>query len=256
MPHKKWYLLVDDDTYIVQPSLTLLLDRLDPEDKHYIGNAIGGVYGRFAHGGSGVIISRGAMRHLFSPQNEKIVLEAKRESVREVYGDRMLALAFMRVGIIIDEKYSRYFNGERPIITKIRPDRFCAPIFSFHGHAKPEDMQATGKMFRDAARPVRWFDVWGMYQAPSLESWVDTPMRPSWDHVGRLDEYTWTVRDVNEAGACLEMCQRRKKECLAWTWAGDKQECNMSPWMIVGDVATGSISGINAALAKKLAAEC
>lgn len=127
MPDKKWYLLLDDDTYIVRPSLSLLLDRLDPDEKHYIGNAIGGVYGRFAHGGSGVIISRGAMRHLLSPKNEKVI--------------------------------TRYFNGERPITTKIRTDRFCAPIFSFHQHAQPEDMRATGNTFREINTTVRWLDV-------------------------------------------------------------------------------------------------
>lgn len=256
MPDKKWYLLLDDDTYIVRPSLSLLLDRLDPDEKHYIGNAIGGVYGRFAHGGSGVIISRGAMRHLLSPKNEKVILAAKKESVTETYGDRMLALAFLRVGIDITETYTRYFNGERPITTKIRTDRFCAPIFSFHQHAQPEDMRATGNTFREINTTVRWLDVWKMCGAPSLVGWAARPMVDGWDHVGRLDEHTYTAKHVMKAEACLEMCLRRGKECLAWTWVEHAKECNMSPWMIVGETAPDKITGVNFALAQKLAEEC
>lgn len=248
--------MLDDDTYIVKPSLGLLLDRLDPEDMHYIGNAVGGFYGRFGHGGSGVVISRGAMRHLFSLPNADIILAAKRESVIEPYGDRMLALAFLRTGIVIDERFPRYFNGERPETTKIRADRFCAPLFSFHQHAQPEQMLATGKMFRDAGHPVRWFDLWDMCHAPPLDSWARRPMREDWDHIGRLDEFTLTVKDVVAAEVCRKICLRRSKECLAWTWVKEKEECNMSPWMIVGAASSGRISGINAARAKKLAADC
>jgi hypothetical protein len=256
MPDKKWYLLLDDDTYIVRPSLSLLLSRLDPDGRHYIGNAIGGIYGRFAHGGSGVIVSRGAMRHLFSPRNAKTVLAAKKESLTEVYGDRMLALAFLRVGIDITEKFTRYFNGERPLTTKIRTNRFCAPIFSFHQHAQPEDMRATGDKFREINTTVRWFDLWKMYGAPALAGWDARPMLYGWDHVGRLDEYTHTAEHVMEAEACMEMCLRRGKECLAWTWVGRTENCHMSPWMIVGEIASDKITGVNSALAQKLAAEC
>ncbi|KAK3348435.1 hypothetical protein B0H65DRAFT_175646 [Neurospora tetraspora] len=58
-PNKKWYLLVDDDTYLVQPSLKPLLAHLGSVP-YYIGNAVGDFRIRFAHGGSGIILSQGA----------------------------------------------------------------------------------------------------------------------------------------------------------------------------------------------------
>lgn len=201
-------------------------------------------------------MSRGAMRHLLSPRNAKVVLAAKKESITEAYGDRMLALAFLRVGIDITERFTRYFNGERPITTKIRTDRFCAPVFSFHQHARPEDMRATGDLFREINTTVRWFDLWKMCGALSLASFPDRPMVHGWDHVGRLDEYTYTAQRVMAAQECLEICLRRGKECLAWTWVDRTKECHMSPWMIVGEIASDKITGVNLALAHQLAAEC
>lgn len=50
-PHKKWYMMTDDDTYIHTPSLLSVLSTLPPNHAHYIGNAIGAYTCRFAHGG-------------------------------------------------------------------------------------------------------------------------------------------------------------------------------------------------------------
>jgi len=257
MPDKKWYLLVDDDTYIVQDSTKLLLERLNPNKQYYIGNPVGGWLCRFAHGGSSVIMSAAALRKLYSPHNKQIVARSNRESLTETWGDRLLASTLIRVGVYLDETYMNLFNGERPLISWITPDRLCAPVVSFHGHANPEDMRRTGETFRGLRRALRWIDLWEMNGAPSPQSFRETPLRKGWDHVGRLDERTWTTADQKDAEDCRVACKETPKgQCLAWTWDEKEHKCHRAPWMIVGSRAEGKVTGLNEGRVSALAAGC
>ncbi|KAL3423595.1 hypothetical protein PVAG01_05342 [Phlyctema vagabunda] len=128
---KKWYVLLDDDTYILDASLRVVLEQLDPLVPHYIGNAIDDYKARFAHGGSAVVFSQAAMDRIFI-QNPSLGSSAHLESVDARLGDKLIATTAMRSGIYLDERYNRHFNGEPPQITRIRGDRLCAPIISFH----------------------------------------------------------------------------------------------------------------------------
>lgn len=70
-PDVDWYVMIDDDTYMFMDNVLDKLKNYNPNDPHYLGaptNFIGcdgvktwgeSIY--FAHGGSGIIISRGAM---------------------------------------------------------------------------------------------------------------------------------------------------------------------------------------------------
>ncbi|KAH8905208.1 hypothetical protein BR93DRAFT_881329 [Coniochaeta sp. PMI_546] len=257
MPDKKWYVLVDDDTYIVQDSMILLLERLDPDKQYYLGNPVGNWLCRFAHGGSSVIMSGAAVRNLYSPRNERIVAESNRESLTETWGDRLLASTFLRIGVYLDETYMNLFNGERPLISWIRADRFCAPVVSFHGLANPEDMRQTGETFRNIRKIVRWIDLWEMNGAPAPETFKKNPLRQNWDHVGRLDERSWTTTDLESAAACHAACKKTpRQQCLAWTWDEKEHKCHRAPWMIVGAKAEGKIAGLNEGRVSALAAAC
>ena len=74
MPNAKWYVLLDDDTFVIKASLLAVLGRLDPSEPHYLGNAVGDFRGRFGHGGSGILISGAAMSQLF--EREDVVMAA------------------------------------------------------------------------------------------------------------------------------------------------------------------------------------
>ena len=89
MPDKKWYLIVDDDTYLVEQSLRMLLEYLDPNVPHYVSNAVGDYRARFAHGGSGVVLPQAAVRRLLA--HPEVVTAAHRQSLDEIWGDRLLA---------------------------------------------------------------------------------------------------------------------------------------------------------------------
>lgn len=258
-PNKKWVLLVDDDTFVIQPSLKPLLQHLNPNQPLYLGNAVGDFKARFAHGGSAVLLSRNAMRALFS--NRDAQSAAYIASLDEKWGDRLLAKALLRLGIPLDETYSHLFNGEPPLLTKIRADRLCSPLLSFHKLASPAAMRDLGEHFRQVREPVVWNDLWRIYgytppwrvrQEP-----VDAAgMQRDWDYVGEPDESTLTVRDVASAQACKKHCDRRSRACLAWSWDPETEVCLVSHWMIVGREAPGRVSGVNLPRAKQLERSC
>ncbi|KAF9876620.1 glycosyltransferase family 31 [Colletotrichum karsti] len=243
LPRKKWYVILDDDTYIVKPSLRLLLAHWDPDAPQYIGNAVGDFKGRFAHGGSSVVISHEAAARLLSRRD--VLAAAQESSLAETWGDRLVATAFQKVGVYLDERYSHFFNGERPGISKIMADRFCSPLVSFHGVADPREMRAIGRAFRDSKSPVFWGQLWEIYDAPTVGGFKRAPVRWGRDFVGRTDERSDVVAGVGDAEACLEVCESLKKKCLAWTWVEETGECRTSPWMILGENAPGYYSGVN-----------
>jgi hypothetical protein len=255
MPGKKWYIMVDDDTFLIQGSLRALLDRLDPSVPAYIGNAVGDFKGRFAHGGSAVIISGAAMSLLFD-RNRDLLPAAYADSLTEIWGDKLVATTFQKMGVYIDERFNHFFNGERPEITRIRADRLCAPIISFHGLAQPEKMAAVGDKFRDVKDVQVWGDLWRLYGRPRMEAYETTAIRPDMDHVGKLDEATMTFKGVKDAERCLAHCNKHYKTCLAWTWHSGEKACHISPWIIIGEHSPGKYSGVNVGRIKQLSRQC
>ena len=254
MPNKKWYVLLDDDTYILEPSAKLLLEHLDSSVPHYIGNAVGGRYKRFAHGGSGIILSQAAMYRVFV-KNSKSLSAFNIESLTAGWGDALLADTLRKSGVYLEERYSHHFSGEGPRIMYIRSDRFCTPIISFHG-LDPEHMLEVGDKFRNITTPTSWIRIWDFYDNRTLSSFLDEPCRADRDHVGRLDQATTTTKDVQTKEDCLEICLANDDTCLAWTWEAETHACHFSPWMLVGNAAEHRFTGINARRAMMLASQC
>lgn len=285
MPRKKWFIFVDDDTYLIQPSMDAVLSHFDPSRPYYLGNAVGDYRQRFAHGGSAVVLSHAAMQKLFSTDGSRSTTAAARQSLAaarhasltEVWGDRLLASALLRVGIYIDEDSSRFFNGEQPWAARLRKDRFCVPLTTFHRLSAGE-MEDVGRLFggrgrgrssRDRTRVqelgaaaaavagelVMWVDLWDIYGAPPFELFESRPLRRGWDHVGPLDEHTTTIEDVQAAEACLRRCEV-DGACLAWTWEERRAVCHLSPWITVGREAPGKVSGLHVRQVTELAGVC
>ncbi|KAF7589511.1 hypothetical protein BBP40_004218 [Aspergillus hancockii] len=253
MPDKKWYIMADDDTYLMQPALKTLLEHLDPEVPYYVGNAVGDYKGRFAHGGSSVILSQATMRLLFS--QHEVVASAHLESLEETWGDKLLATTLLKIGVYLDEEYVIFFNGGPPRDTRVTEERLCAPIVSFH-KLSPSEMINVGRRFQHNSELLLWIDLWDIYGAPSLDSPALKSGRDNWDHVGGLDETTMTFNNIQAARNCVQICHNYSKSCLAWTWESEKQACHISNWMVPGDKAEGKMSGINVPRAKSLVNNC
>ncbi|KAI1077147.1 glycosyltransferase family 31 protein [Whalleya microplaca] len=255
MPKKKWYIMADDDTYVIKSSLTMLLGHLNYAKPHFLGNPVGDYKGRFPHGGSSVVMSGAALSKLYDSHPE-VVAEAHEESVTAIYGDKLLSTTFMKIGVYLDETYRRMFNGENPWMTRMWADRFCLPLVSFHGLGAGDAMEQVGETFSQMKEPVFWRQLGKIYGAADFASFVDEPIRPNVNFVGRLDEHSTNVEGVAEAEECLKICHEHSTGCLAWTFDPGRRECNFAPWAIIGDFAEGRFSGINGQLAQRLSSKC
>ncbi|RYP40431.1 hypothetical protein DL769_011772 [Monosporascus sp. CRB-8-3] len=255
MPKKKWYLILDDDTYIIKPSLTLLLGHLNPAKPTFLGNPVGDYKGRFPHGGSSVIISGSAVSKLYDGHPD-VVAEGHQESPTAIWGDKLLSTTLMKIGVYLDETYRRMFNGENPWMTRMWVDRFCLPLVSFHGLGEGDSMEQVGNTFKHMDAPVFWRQLADIYGAYNFSSFHQDPVRANMDFVGRLDEHSTTFTDVDDVPQCIKLCGQHRNTCLAWTFDPALRLCHIAPWAIIGDIAEGRFSGVNAPLAEWVANKC
>ena len=140
-PDMDWYILIDADTYIVWPTMLLWLNGLDPKKKSYFGSEvnIGGV--RFAHGGSGIVLSKGLMQELFVSHNHTATRWDAQTS-EKCCGDLVLSMALGEYGIELQDVWP-LMSGERPSTMPFgpgTPEYWCRPALSFH-HLTPVDMK-------------------------------------------------------------------------------------------------------------------
>lgn len=101
-PDYDWYVFVDADTYVSWPNMVYALKKLDPATERYLGvpTMIGDRL--FAHGGSGYVVSRGAMKE-FVGKHPGIANRYDISIQNNCCGDFVFALAlFDSLGILVE----------------------------------------------------------------------------------------------------------------------------------------------------------
>ncbi|KAI8826499.1 hypothetical protein BJ741DRAFT_540761 [Chytriomyces cf. hyalinus JEL632] len=142
-PNVDWYLMIDDDSYVMMDNLKMYLQKLDPNKKHYIGqmNRFKGCDGvseygtgpHFAQGGAGIVISRGAMVAMMENIDDCIV------RYKDCWaGDIRVGLCLRDSAIPIHHQVG--FHGIPPTKDFIFPTNPCEVPFVFH-HVLPLQMQ-------------------------------------------------------------------------------------------------------------------
>jgi hypothetical protein len=247
MPGRKWYVFMDDDTVLVQPSLRMILGNLDHTEPLYIGKPVGDYKGRFAHGGSATILSSEAMRRILSPRAAPILAAARVKSLSELWGEKLLGDTLQHVGVYLHEGLGHHFNGEPPRSSRISQDRFCAPLVSFRGLASAGDVVNIGLTRRGGSEVIRWGDMWQLFGLPNVVAMQPGMPRKNRDHVGISTPGAKQFGGVASAQACWDQCRRQGgRDCLAWTWDQSSAVCYTAPWYVIGDKVGGLQSGVNA----------
>ncbi|KAJ1558150.1 hypothetical protein HK096_003284 [Nowakowskiella sp. JEL0078] len=119
----EWYIIIDDDTYVIFENMLHLVSHLNPSKPHYVGLSARfvGCDGvkkpeestAFAHGGSGILLSRAAVQVLMQSNNES---QSKRiDDCMLKYklcwaGDVRTALCLRDNGIYLEKSIA--FNSE------------------------------------------------------------------------------------------------------------------------------------------------
>lgn len=142
-PNAKWYIFMEDDSYIFLPNLLRHLEKFDHKDPWYLGSLawIHGDY--FAHGGSGFALSRGAWEKSFG-KDPKIVEKFEKFTEEHGCGDHILGHVLHEYGVqfgeTTDDNRFRYgFNPESHWSTWYEPANWCKPVYSWH-HTHSKDV--------------------------------------------------------------------------------------------------------------------
>jgi len=131
-PESKWFVYIETDTALMISNLLSWLDHMDPDVPRYIGSSIAGAYGLwFAHGGSGIVVSRAAAR-LMAEASEEQIHKYFVWTKQDCCGDAVLAMAFRDLGVLIAGAYP-HSNGDLPETQEDYTKVWChAPVFMHH----------------------------------------------------------------------------------------------------------------------------
>lgn len=141
-PGRKWYIFIEADTYLVRSNLQLWLERLDPSEPLYLGSPTHVSGDTFAHGGSGIILSRAAMSKFV--QGDPGVGARYDEAVsHEAFGDYVLMKALREKGVKFSSRWPM-LQAEKPATIPFGPGpdngvrHWCQPIVTMH-HITPDE---------------------------------------------------------------------------------------------------------------------
>ncbi|KAI9779540.1 MAG: hypothetical protein M1839_007348 [Geoglossum umbratile] len=212
-PDAKWYFFIDADTYVVWSNLLRWLKDKDHTKPLYFGAAAMFKDITFGHGGSGYIVSNGAMRHVVG-KNPNVAKLYEDEAANSCCGDHVLAKLLLDHGIELTRCYPT-FNGETQYNTKFEDDKWCQPVITFH-HMNPPDIEDLWEFERENAtanRNILYADVYDHFVAPQL-----VEERETWDNLS--EDERWEKEQARENGTweeCKGVCEA-DENCLQFSF--------------------------------------
>lgn len=256
-----WYVMIDDDTMLIVENLVRLLSSLDPTQPYYLGSAVAGLQYIFAHGGSGIVLSRKTMEIAFSEMEaEKNVQDYSVRAQHECCGDYMVAMYLKELyGIALNYELSRSrFQGEPLHLIQFGHDNWCQELISLH-HVGPRDMEVLWEYERirqyelaqgsqDAENsdstivgpPLRGITYRDLYN-DFVKPYFDRRPQWDWDNGAKDVELSWQADYANENGQIeneaqrpwysLENCRReceRRLDCLMYRYDPYRRYCGLS----------------------------
>ncbi|KAE8145405.1 hypothetical protein BDV25DRAFT_71374 [Aspergillus avenaceus] len=155
-PGHDWYVFVEADTYLFWGNLVQWLAQMDPSSAHYLGSPATFKGEDFAHGGSGAILSREAMRRVVDGDAG---IAARYDALiqDEIYGDYMLMLALKEKGVTLSDKWPM-MQGEKQNTLPFGPGpdsgtrHGCQPLITMHS-VTPMDINAMWNFEQRRGRP-------------------------------------------------------------------------------------------------------
>lgn len=239
----KWYVLFDDDTSIMLNGVVSWLNGLDHNEPLYLGSPVSLRNIKFGHGGSGVAISRAAMKKLFegrtSQENIQMLLSLTKELLAEDCGDYMVAFMLKKhVSLVLapytfDYPYAKdKFQGETFYHTLITPENFCKEVVSFHHHG-PREISLLWEFENYFNKPILYRDLYQSFVHPYLAKSLS-----AWDNRAHEMEYQSggegsLTKPWGSAELCREKCLATDR-CLQYRYDPYKRYCGLSSKLSLG----------------------
>ena len=231
-PHADWYIHIDADTYVLWPSFMAWIRKLDPSKKSLLGSMACMKELQFAHGGSGILLSRAATENLVVANNGTAA-RWDPQIAGNCCGDAILAEAFKELGIPVLNAWPS-INGESPSTIRFESSNWCQPLVTLH-HVSTVDAQRL-RSFEDKRRSKSvsspstpdFQPANSPFQAPILYSELFADL--VWDMLpDSLDNWDnmsdgVTVPNIDSALECVRACER-DGHCLQSLFNGE--ECKL-----------------------------
>ena len=136
-PRAKWYVYMEDDTYLFLPNVRRFLAGFDPREPHYLGSYAAKSDAVFAHGGAGFAVSRAAWEASFGRDGGGLVDEYQGYVEEHCCGDQVLGLALRDHGVRFGEnggdgKFTWGFNPLVHWAFAFARSNWCEPLLSWH----------------------------------------------------------------------------------------------------------------------------
>lgn len=142
-PEARWFVFLEADTYPFWPNLLAWLEHFDSSKKFYLGNQMQIGNNLFAHGGSGFMLSHGAM-HAVADYHAERVEEWEQTTSAEWAGDCVLGMALAKIGIGLTWSWPHVTTQsvwmQDAIGEGFGLHQWCYPPVAFH-HMTPADVQ-------------------------------------------------------------------------------------------------------------------
>ena len=246
----KFYVYIEDDTYIFWSNLMRHLQTLSPSEVAYFGAFSGEGNATFAQGGSGIIFTHGLMKAVFEGDSVPTLEQYGNLTMNACCGDMVLGEILREYGVQVNRGTwgTLSFRPEPPWRTGFDGRGWCLPIFTFH-HVHQRDMAMLNvlerKLFSIGKEEVLFRDVYMEVIAPYLDQdemsnwdnfatqWTSTPGQPfaqGWPIAMGLEGLNSTAAYESKQG-CWEACLALES-CLSWRYA--EQSCALDSTVIWG----------------------
>lgn len=237
-PTKDWYVMLDDDTYMLPSTLAKAVEGKNPEEMYYLGRNVG-QNPFFAYGGSGMVFSRGALKAMFGVTKESTqaaVMNSMELAYGSCCGDIVICYLYGQQAHDFDHirdhlemhDDSGLFQGTNlwEFIAAFR--HWCDPVGSFH-HGKAGDYDMISRWY-DRLRQERgknyrptYYDYYEEFIMPhvavEIEGWIV-------DHSEEFeDSVSFSHEDAPTRWKCKELCET-DQTCMQWSFR-EGQRCKL-----------------------------
>ncbi|EOD46193.1 putative glycosyltransferase family 31 protein [Neofusicoccum parvum UCRNP2] len=235
-PGKKWYVFLEDDNYFFWESLYAWLATFDADQPVFVGGPAARLGEDFAHGGSGLALSRGAMRKSFAA-DPKLASNWEHYAAEYGCGDHILSHVLAAKGVTRWRGFddTEYYPMHALPLWQMGFGAWdwCSPLFNVH-KAHQSDLsklhvwEKKWKAMKGGS--VRYRDVFVDLILPKL-----VEERDEWDNYA--SERHFTSFDEEDAGTKLSDAEKKKQpwfskdackqachdwqQCLQWRYADD-----------------------------------
>ena len=144
-PNAKWYVQIDDDTYLHTHNLLIWLDMLDPDQDTWTGGRPPGT--DMIHGGGGSVYSNSVLRKRFGTKEQggfgdpEYLQGWLRKPAERPLGDLMLTYSLMDENVTIAPQwgFKPFFGGKTPYEYGLDTRIACYPQLTWHHISDPAD---------------------------------------------------------------------------------------------------------------------